>query len=169
MKKRAQRIKGFSLVEVVFALAVAAFCMVSLMALIPVGLQAYQQANTRSTMVNMATMVVRDLQSAALSTSSVSSPRFKFPVPPAGGASGVIHTLYMDASGNPTPNTIDVAPTSSSIYRITVQVYPPASNTKMATMVRIWLTFPANADPDPAQPPAKYSNGFETTVSLNRN
>jgi hypothetical protein len=148
---------------------VAAFCLVSLMALIPVALQAYQQADTRSAMVNIAAMVVRDLQSTSVSTSTINSPRFQFPIPAAGGASGNIHTLYMDAAGNPTPATIDTAPTAASIYRITVQLYPPASGLKTVTMARIWITFPANADPAPGSLPAKYSNGFQTTVALNRN
>lgn len=170
MKKRIQRISGFSLVEVVFALAVAAFCLVSLMALIPVALKSYQQADTRSGMVNIAGMVVRDLQSASPGTASVNSPRFQFPIPAAGGASGVVHTLYMDTAGNPTPATIDTPPTAASIYRITVLVYPPSTaGLKMATMARIWITFPANADPAPGALPTKYSNGFETTVALNRN
>ena len=41
------------------ALAVASFCLITLMALLPVGMQGYQQADQQGTMVNLATMVVR--------------------------------------------------------------------------------------------------------------
>ena len=178
MKKRALGPGGFSLVEVVFALAVAAFCLVVLMGLIPVGLESYQQADTRSAMANLATMVVRDLQTTP-STTSV-SPRLQFPIPAAGGTSGTIYVVYVDASGTPTAlsgsplaATMNAAPTSSSIYRITVQFYPPANaSLKTATLARIWITFPAMADAIAAGSPTlptKYSNMFETTISLNRN
>ena len=167
MKKKTRLVSGFSLVEVAVALGIASFCLVTLMALLPVGIQRYHDADAQSAMVNLATMTVRDLEETP---SSGTSPRFGFSIPAAGGtASGTTpQTVYVDASETPagTPGT---APTSSSIYRISVFFSPPGTGQRTATLARIWITFPANADPAPGSLPANYVDMFETTVSLNRN
>jgi uncharacterized protein (TIGR02598 family) len=166
MKKRSQAIQGFSLVEVALALGIAAFCLVTLLALMPVGLQSYKKADDQSVMVNLATMVVRDIQSAPSGASP--SPRFLFKVPAAGGPSDVTpQTIYVNASGVET-GAIGTAPTQDSLYRINVAFFPPASG-KTATTARIQITSPALADANPGAWPTKYSNMFETVVALNRN
>ncbi len=119
-------------------------------------------------MVNLATMVARDLQ--ATPDSGV-SPRFQFSIPAAGGnPSGVVpQTLYVDESGVASGN-VGSAPAAGSIYRISLFFSPPSSaGQKMATVARIWITFPAKADPTPTSAPSNYANMFETTVTLNRN
>jgi uncharacterized protein (TIGR02598 family) len=168
MKKYSKFEGGFSLVEVALALGIAAFCLVTLMALLPVGIQHYQQADSQSTMVNLATMVARDLQ--VTSSSSTTSPRFGFTIPIAGGsASATPSTIYVDAAGA-SPTTIGAAPNSNSLYRISVYFNPPAiSGQKMATMARIWITFPAKADSTPGTDAKNYTSMFETTIALNRN
>ena len=168
MKRRAPVAKGFSLVEVVFALAVATFCIVLLAALLPVGLQSYHQADTRSAMANMATMVVRDLQST--SSTGTLSPRFGFTIPLAGGtASGTTpQTIYVDATAIAT-GTITAPPTGGSIYRISLLFSPPANGQRAATVATILISYPANADPTATQMPKNFISSFETTIALNRN
>ncbi len=170
MRKKLNQTGGFSLVEVALALGIASFCLITLMALLPVGVQHYKQADTQKTMVNLASMVVRDLETTSAGTSAVISPRFKFSVPAAGETvSGTPQTLYVDAFGVAT-GVIGGAPTASSIYRLSLFFVPPSSsNHKSATQTRLLITFPANADSVPTTLPAKYSDMFETTVSLNRN
>jgi Tfp pilus assembly protein PilW len=170
MKAGFRTLRGFSLVEVVLALGVASFCLVVLVALVPVGLQRYQKADSQSSMVNLATMVASDLDATTNGTSAVASPRFSFSIPASGGnASGnTPQTVYVDASGVAT-GTLGLPPTSASIYRISLFFYPPASPLKVATTARILITAPALADPSPQSAPAKYSNIFETSISLNRN
>lgn len=169
MKKSSKIVSGFSLVEVAVALGIASFCLITLMALLPVGIQNYRDADSQSAMVNLTTMIVRDLEAAP---SSGTSPRFQFSIPSAGGAatpSTAPVSLYVDASGVKT-GAIGSAPTSGSIYRISVFFLPPSlTGQKLATAARILITFPANADPNPGTVPTTYSNMFETTASLNRN
>lgn len=170
MNKPSTASSGFSLVEVALALGVAAFCLITLLALIPVGVKHYQQGDTQDAMVSLATMVTRDLQATASSSSTVSSPRFGFPVPAASGASGTLCTIYVDPSGTATATAVNAPPTSASIYRVSVQFYPPSGVTmKTATLARLMVTFPALADAAPTTSPTNYSNIFETTIALNRN
>lgn len=164
MKKSLKLKRGFSLVEVAVALSIASFCIVTLMGLIPVGLHNYQQANSQSAMVNLTTGVAQDLQSTAVSVAT--SPRFQFNIPAPGASTGTPppQNAYVDASGTPQTNL-----TNDSIYRISVAFFPPASGLKNATVARIMVTFPAQADTNPGAWPTKYTSMFETTVSLNRN
>jgi hypothetical protein len=171
MKKSSKIVSGFSLVEVAMALAIASFTLITLMALLPVGIQSYRDADAQSAMVNLATMIVRDL---AATPSSGTSPRFGFSIPAAGGTSSGVtpQTVYVDTSEMPAgtypyPGT---PPTAKSIYRISVFFLPPATaGQTMSTVARVLITFPASADPQPKTVPTTYSNMFQTMVSLNRN
>ena len=183
MKTSSKALRGFSLVEVVLALAVASFCMVVLVGLVPVGLQRYHKADDQSSMVNLATMVTSDLAATpnGNGTAAVNSPRFSFsiPIPTSSGGTApqtvAPQTVYVDASGVASGTKPGAQPNSASLYRITLFFYPPASPPapalplKAATNARILITSPAWADSTPALAPTKYSNIFETTVSLNRN
>ena len=172
MKKHSRTCSGFSLVEVALALAIAAFCLLTLMALVPVGIQGYQQAGTQAAMVNLATMVERDLETTP-TTGTCTSARFAIPIPSAGGTatpSTSPVTFYTDISGVQTPLGIGVNATSASIYRISLFFTPPATaGQRTATMARILITFPAGADSSFSAVPSKYTNMFQTTVALNRN
>jgi Tfp pilus assembly protein PilW len=175
MKTGSRTPRGFSLVEVVLALGVASFCLVILVALVPVGLQRYQKADGQSSMVNLATMVASDLDATTngIGAAAVPSPRFSFsipaPTPTAGGSTPPPQTVYVDASGVASGNKPGAAPNAASIYRISLFFYPPVSPLKAATTARILITAPAWADPAPQNAPTNYANIFETTVSLNRN
>lgn len=157
---------GFTLVEVMLALSIAAFCMVVLMGLIPVGLQNYQQAANQGILVNLCASVAQDLRSTTVSNATSRSPQFSFLIPPSGGAGDVVpQSVYVDASGQITGGASDPA----SLYRLSVGFAPPAMpNLRSATVARILVTFPARADTKAAWP-ASYASMFETTVSLNRN
>jgi uncharacterized protein (TIGR02598 family) len=166
MKKSFRLKRGFSLVEVAVALSIASFCMVTLMGLIPVGLHKYQQADNQSVMANLTTSVAQDLQSTTVSNSTATSPRFQFNIPAPGPSTAMPlpQNAYVDASGTPRTNL-----SNNSIYRISVAFFPPAAGLKNATLARIMVTFPAQADANPGIWPTKYSSMFETTVALNRN
>jgi len=151
------------------ALAILSFILVTLLALLSEGVESYRDAGAQSTMVNLATMVVHDLQTTP-SGNSASSPEYGFSIPAAGtGASGP-ETVYVDVNGTATATTIGAAPTSNSIYRITVYFIPPTTaGQKTATLARIMITFPAQADSVPSSSPTLYTDIFQTMVSLNRN
>ena len=166
MKKRTKIIAGFSLVEVALAMGVAAFCLLTLMALLPVAVQRYHDADAQSAMVNMATMVARDLEATP---SSGTSPRFGFTIPASGSTMGP-YTIYVDASGNASGTAPGASPNSSSLYRVSVYFTPPTTaGQRTATAARIWVTFPAQADSSPGTDAKNYADMFETTIYLNRN
>jgi uncharacterized protein (TIGR02598 family) len=154
---------AFSLVEVALALGIASFCMVTLLALIPLGIQNYHHADAQSAMVNLASMVVRDLQSAPSGASK--TPQFNFDFSKAG-----LQTVYVDGSGQASGTSPNVASAPTSLYRISVTLYPPPAATPLAaTISTILITSPALADQTPTNPPTNYADRFETTVALNRN
>ena len=156
--------------EIALALAVLAFCLLTLTGLLSEGVGTYRDAGAQSAMVNVATMVVRDLQATPGGAGTGSSPEYGFQVPGAGGAdNSTPQTTYVDATGTAT-GALGTAPGSTSIYRISVYFIPPAtSGLRTATLARILITFPAQADPNPSSNPALYSDDFETLISLNRN
>jgi uncharacterized protein (TIGR02598 family) len=172
VKAKSRVVRGFSLVEVALALAILAFSMLTLLALLSEGVGSYRDAGAQSTMVNIATMVVRDLQATPPGTSAESSPEYGFTVPAAGGtASGTTpQTVYVDVNGTATATTVGAAPTSSSIYRISVYFTPPpTAGQRTATLARLLITFPAQADSTATSSPTLYTDVFQTMVSLNRN
>lgn len=163
MNNKQSSVSGFSLVEVALALAIAGFCLITLVALLPVGVAHYRDADNQSAMVNLATMVQRDLAVTPISATTSTSPRFSFQVPAAGGnPDPTPQIIYVDPSGN-------VATGNARIYRINVAFNPPASGTRGATTARILITWPALADANSTGWPTMYSDMFETTITLNRN
>jgi uncharacterized protein (TIGR02598 family) len=163
VKKKRPIVGGFSLVEVALALAVASFCLITLLALLPVGLQHFRDADVQSTMVNLTTMIDRDLEATPTSSTTASSPRFSFLIPAPGGTTDSNpQVVYVDASGN-------VVTGSARIYRINVAFTPPGAGLRGATMARILITWPAAADGTSSTWPTYYSDMLETTISLNRN
>jgi uncharacterized protein (TIGR02598 family) len=156
---------AFSLIEVAVALGIASFGMVTLLALMPVGIQHYHHADAQSAMANLASMVVRDLQSAP-SGSTSKTPQFNFKFSP---TTSLQQTVYVDGSGQASGTAPNALPASTSLYRISVTIYAPPAATSAATIATILITSPALADGTPTAPPTNYSDRFETTVGLNRN
>jgi uncharacterized protein (TIGR02598 family) len=169
MKRNLTAKRGFSLVEVAMALAIAAFCLLTLMGLLSLGVHNYQQSGSRTTMVNLSTAVVQDLQAApANSTANSLSPRFQFNVafPGSGTATPTPQTAFVDANGvGMNGNALG----STTVYRISVAFFPPAAGLNSATTARVIVSYPAQADPTAGAWPTNYTSMFETMVSLNRN
>jgi uncharacterized protein (TIGR02598 family) len=65
---------GFSLVEVTLALGIAAFCLIAVFGLIPVGVQANRNATSQTAATNIVAAVVADLR--ATPTTSTTSAQF---------------------------------------------------------------------------------------------
>jgi len=166
VKARFRKVGAFSLVEVALALAVLSFTLLTLLGLLSAGVGTYRDAGAQSAMVDVATLVVRDLQATP---GSGTSPQYSFSIPAAGAGATGPKTVYVDATGTAT-STVGAAPTANSIYRVSVYfIPPPSAGQRTATLARIVITFPALADSTPASNPTMYSGIFQTMVSLNRN
>src|SRR6516162_9534375 len=77
--KKLSAATGFSLIEVTLALGVAAFCLIAVFGLIPVGVQTNRNATSQTAATNIMTAVVTDLRSA--SKTKLSSPQFGIIIP----------------------------------------------------------------------------------------
>src|SRR5947199_2061260 len=88
MKRRVCR--AFSLVEVTLAIGVAAFCLIAVFGLVPVGVQTNRNATSQTAATNIAASVAADLR-ATPNTSATSS---QFAI-----TFGTAKTLYFDGAG----------------------------------------------------------------------
>lgn len=66
---------GFSLVEVTLALGICAFCLISLVALLPSGITATQNASKETTAANIASAILSDFQMSVISGTDSSGNR----------------------------------------------------------------------------------------------
>jgi uncharacterized protein (TIGR02598 family) len=79
---------GFSLVEVTLALGVAAFCLIAVFGLMPVGVQTNRNATSQTAATNIIASVIADMRA----TTSSTSPQY-------GITFGTAKTLYFDGAG----------------------------------------------------------------------
>jgi uncharacterized protein (TIGR02598 family) len=90
MKARNCKNAAFSLVEVTLALGVAAFCLIAVFGLMPMGVQTNRNATSQTAATNIIAAVVSDLR--ATPTSNSTSTQF-------GITFGTNATLYFDSAG----------------------------------------------------------------------
>jgi uncharacterized protein (TIGR02598 family) len=147
---------GFSLVEVAFALAIAVFCLVVMMGLLPVGLTTGRATTGETAANSILNEVVADLR-ATVPTSPIggaaTSQQFGIVIPASGGTSQT--TLYFTAQG-----VSSTSLTNGALYKLTV-TFPATTGTKAATIAIAKLSWPA-----PATTP---SGSVESFVALDRN
>lgn len=153
---------GFSLIEVTIALSVAAFCLLAILGLLQTGITSQRATVEQTVATGIASMLFADLSAAGTND----TPRFQIK---RGTAPAGPQTLYFDDGGRST-GPINSAPAANARYRATLEIRPPASPTnKMATPVRLLVTWPAAADPSPSQWPVKHSGAVETWTALDLN
>src|SRR5437660_1415580 len=93
---------GFSLVEVTLALGVAAFCLIALLGLLPLGMQTNQSAVSQTAAASILSSLVADLRATA--RSNPTSPQYDITF-------GTAKLLYVDDQGRVvTPANPNAAP-----------------------------------------------------------
>lgn len=140
----------------------AAFALIAILGLLQTGLTSQKATTEQTAATGIATMIYSDL-TAASGTST--SPRFQINLsstPPSP------QTLYFSETGKPT-GAIGSAAAATSRYRASIDIQSPAAGTKAPTGVRILVTWPAAADPQPSQWPAKQAGSVDTWTALDRN
>jgi uncharacterized protein (TIGR02598 family) len=161
---------GFSLVEVAIALGISAFCLLSILGVIPVGLNSNQTSIQQTVATGLMSAVATDLQATPQSTpsSAQTSLRFQLTVPKCGGEEST-QTLYF-GDGGAAIGTPGANATGDARCRVTVTLKPPTNTTnRSVTTAYILVTWPALADPLSSSAPSKYSGSIETIVALDRN
>ena len=193
--KRSPSRAAFSLVEVTMAMAVAVFCLLVLIALLPVGIAADKNMVQQTVATGLMASVVADLRNTYVpteatdptyGTAAIPSPRFGILIPRASATSPtLIYTFFLQDDGSlaGTLNTNATA-ASNARYRVQLDFYPPgsvpllpttgtpatAATTSLGpTRVRVLVTWPALADPSATTAPQNFAGSVETVVYLNRN
>jgi uncharacterized protein (TIGR02598 family) len=88
MRRLAYPTASFSLVELTFAIGVAAFCLIAVFGLMPVGVQTNRNATSQTAATNIIASVIADMRA----TTSSTSPQYRITF-------GTPKTLYFDGAG----------------------------------------------------------------------
>jgi hypothetical protein len=158
--------RGFSVIEVILALGIVSFCLVTLMALLPIAVATNQSALSQTEATSIASAVVADLRSPR---NEGKTPRFEIPVPDASGEETPLEnplTLYF-MNGGISTGELDSKPGSFSRYRVSLWFYPPENMKKGAVLVRVMITWPALLDADPDVLPTRFQGAVEFVTGLN--
>jgi uncharacterized protein (TIGR02598 family) len=147
---------AFSLVEVTLALGIAAFCLIAVFGLMPIGVQTNRNATSQTAAGNIISAVVTDLRTMP-KTPGVApwagvSVQFGIPLQP----STTLYKLYFDGQGRFTTSL-----SADSRYQVNV-TFPVKGN---LTYANIKLTWPAAVDPATTTP----SGSVEMFAALDRN
>jgi uncharacterized protein (TIGR02598 family) len=145
MKYPLRRVPAFSLVEVTLALGVAAFCLIAVFGLLPVGVQTNRNATSQTAATNIMAAVVADLR--ATPTFNATSTQF-------GITFGTNATRYFDSTGQFTTSL-----NTNSRYQLNVTWYGSTG----LRYADVKITWPAAATP------ANAIGSTEMFVAFDRN
>ena len=160
MRDQAKSGFGFSLVEVTLALGIAAVCLTTVFALLPVGLRTNQNATQQVASADIMGAVIADLRSTPLTTPpgrATTSPQFSITIPANPVTATSSATLYFDNEGQ-----FSTSATSNSRYRLII-TFVPNSDSRSATLVDLRMTWPAAAQV------ANAAGSSEMFLALDRN
>lgn len=146
MKRSVVSPSAFSLVELTLAIGIAAFCLIAVFGLMPVGVQTNRNATSQTAATNIIASVIADMRA----TTSSTSPQY-------GVTFGTPRTLYFDGAGQFT-TVLD----ANSRYRVSITF--PSSPTGLS-YADIRVTWPAPADPATTTP----SGQVEMFAAFDRN
>lgn len=131
---------GFSLIEVTLALGVAAFCLIALFGLLPLGVQTNQNSISQTAAASLLSSVVADLR--ATPKTSLTSPQYDITF-------GTAKLLYFDGEGRAvTPTDPNAAPR----YRVAITFPASPIGAFAPTFVSLKVTWPALVDPATTMP-----------------
>jgi uncharacterized protein (TIGR02598 family) len=148
MKSGDSRAAAFSLVELVLALGIVAFCLFAVFGLMPVGMQTNRNATSQTAATNIIAAIVADLRTTP--AAATTSPQFAITF-------GTDKTLYFDASWQA---SISLSPDSR--YQLNIKWNSAPTGLHYADLK---VTWPAPADPATATP----SGSVEIFAAFDRN
>ena len=129
------KVAAFSLVELVLALGVTAFCLFAVFGLMPVGMQTNRNAASQTAATNIIAVIVADLRTTP--AAATTSPQFAITF-------GTDTRLYFDASGQASTSL-----TPDSRYQLNI-TWNSASTGLNYAVLRV--TWPAQIDPATTTP-----------------
>ncbi len=138
MKKRNRR--AFSLVEVTLALGIAAFCLIAVFGLMPVGVQTNRNATSQTAATSILSDVIADMRATPKTTSISTQYGIAF-------STNSTTTLYFDGQGQ-----FATSLGANSRYRLTVTIPTNPAGPNSATFADLKVTWPAAVDPTTTTP-----------------
>lgn len=175
MRKASERARGFSLVEVTLALGIAAFSLVVLLGLLPVGVDTNKASAEETSAAAILANIVADLRATPHAKGvSYQSPTYRFYVPAAVAANNLNSTLYLREDGSVVSANAAPDPAKNPRYRVTVALYAPSKAngtdiSRTSTGVHLTITWPALGQSDIYKPPPGYARTLEVFTTLDRN
>jgi type II secretory pathway pseudopilin PulG len=151
-----RRVKAFSLVELTVALGVAAFCLLAVFGLMPIGVQTNRNTTSQTAAANIMAAVIADIRTTAKATASATPSQLYLIQIPAGGSSNTTpQILYFDGAGQFASTLAPPSPTPFQpryILSVTFpQVSPAPSPALPPTYADLKVIWPA-VSPTPAVP-----------------
>jgi uncharacterized protein (TIGR02598 family) len=143
---------GFSLVEVTLALGVAAFCLIGLFGLLPLGVQTNQSSSSQTAAASVLSSVVADLRATPKTNPTSLQYEITF---------GAAKILYVDGEGRA---VVPANGNAISRYRVTITFPPSPSGSFAPTFVSLKVSWPALVDPATSTP----AGSIETFTALDR-
>jgi uncharacterized protein (TIGR02598 family) len=147
MKPGNSRAAAFSLVELVLALGVVAFCLYAVFGLMPVGMQTNRNATSQTAATNIIAAIVADLRTTP--AAATTSPQFAITF-------GTDNRLYLDASGQASTSL-----SPDSRYQLNIKWNSAPTGLPYADLK---VTWPAPVDPAITTP----SGSVETFAAFDR-
>ncbi len=138
---------AFSLVELTLAIGIAAFCLIAVFGLMPVGVQTNRNATSQTAATNVIAAVVADLR--ATPTTNATSSQFAITF-------GTAKTLYFDGAGQAATSL-----GADSRYQLNITWNPSAPTGSRYADLKV--TWPAAATP------ANASGSTEMFAAFDRN
>lgn len=129
---------SFSLVELTLAIGIAAFCLIAIFGLLPIGIQSNQAAISQTAAASILSAVVSDLRATPGTSETSAQFGISFALP--------TQTLYFDEVGRST----SVADRARYRLTLTFPINPAGSNAARFAVVK--MSWPAAADPATTQP-----------------
>jgi uncharacterized protein (TIGR02598 family) len=160
-----RRVHAFSLVELTLSLGIAAFCLIGVFGLVPVGVQTNRNATSQTRATNIMAEVLADLRATPKTSGTWTGTSSQFCI-----TLGTPTTLYFDSGGrcskDPTGGTDACGfsswdPVLQTRYRVNI-TFPLTGN---LTYAQLKVTWPATADPATITP----SGSAEIFAAFNRN
>jgi uncharacterized protein (TIGR02598 family) len=174
---------GFSLIEVTIALGIAAFCLITVFGLLPIGLDSSQNAAEQTTVSGIATAISADLHSTPnLSGTGATTSRFGLFIPPTNQITTQMQaqTLFFTQDGSLAGEGLvnSNAPTGANPpprYRATITMkadktlLPLATTSNPPTLYKVWIfiTWPALGDSVAQNFPQNFTGSYEIVTALN--
>jgi type II secretory pathway pseudopilin PulG len=158
---------AFSLVEVTLALGIAAFCLIAVFGLIPVGVQTNRNSTSQTAATSILASVVSDIRTTARATPGVAPSTLYRIIIPAPGSIGNPQTRYFDGEGRCStdpagsfrPDGSSWVPPIQTRYQLNIAFPLGATGVTYADLKVIWPVAPT---------PTNASGSVETFAAFGR-